>query len=215
MNLTSFQQHLRLGLFGMIMGIVLSYIGFTDFGEVHKMFLFAEHKPDLEKNPVLRWMRGHLKITTGFEGERFFVVRDGVRYATPLFLVLVLAEAGAIVDCRKALKISPGLLTASESLQRLVRRNKRPCRAQDRSLCHLASGGGVPTFCLDIRPDVARSGSISEMLGSWAADVCLLAREVYNVELSFLRYASNVGRLVRHAARRADRGFALVSVLLS
>jgi len=42
MKLTSFQQHLRLGLLGMIMGIVLSYIGFTDFGEVHKMFLFAD-----------------------------------------------------------------------------------------------------------------------------------------------------------------------------
>ena len=42
MKLTPFQQHLRLGLLGMVMGIVLSYIGFTDYGEVHKMFLFAD-----------------------------------------------------------------------------------------------------------------------------------------------------------------------------
>jgi len=62
-----------------------------------KMFLFAEHKPDLEKNPVLRWMRGHLKITTGFEAERFFVLREGIRYATPLFLVLVLIEVSDLI----------------------------------------------------------------------------------------------------------------------
>lgn len=62
-----------------------------------KMFLFAEHEPELEKNPVLRWMRGHLRITTGFEGERFFAYRGGVRYVTPLLLVLVLVEFSDII----------------------------------------------------------------------------------------------------------------------
>lgn len=62
-----------------------------------KMFLFAEHKPDLEANPVLRWMRGHLRITPGFQDERFFVVQQGVRCATPLFLVLALVEASDVV----------------------------------------------------------------------------------------------------------------------
>ena len=76
-----------------------------------KMFLFAEHKPDLEKNPVLRWMRGHLKITTGFEGERFFTVRNGVRYATPLFLVLVLVEASDVVF---ALDSIPAIFAVTE-----------------------------------------------------------------------------------------------------
>jgi tellurite resistance protein TerC len=57
-----------------------------------KMLIFADHKPDLEKNPVLRWMRGHMKISHEFHGEKFFVIKNGVRYATPLFLVLVLVE---------------------------------------------------------------------------------------------------------------------------
>ncbi len=61
-----------------------------------KMWVFADVAPDLARNPVVRWMRGHLKITDGFDGERFFVLRDEggtlVRYATPLFLVLVLVE---------------------------------------------------------------------------------------------------------------------------
>ncbi len=76
-----------------------------------KMFLFAEHKPDLEKNPALRWMRGHLKLTTGFEGERFFTVREGVRYATPLFLVLVLVEASDLVF---ALDSIPAIFAVTE-----------------------------------------------------------------------------------------------------
>src|SRR5512140_1845985 len=50
-----------------------------------KMLVFASHEPDLERNPVLRWMRGHMKITDEHHGENFFVVKQGVRYATPLF----------------------------------------------------------------------------------------------------------------------------------
>lgn len=62
-----------------------------------KMLWFADHQPDLEKNPVLKWMRGHMKITEKLEGERFFVLREGVRYATPLFLVLVLVEVTDLI----------------------------------------------------------------------------------------------------------------------
>ena len=62
-----------------------------------KMLFFAGEKPDLEKNPALRWMRGHLALTPGFEGERFWVLKDGVRTFTPLFLVLVMIGVTDIV----------------------------------------------------------------------------------------------------------------------
>ena len=66
-----------------------------------KMWWFADEKPDLEANPVVRWLRRHLRVTAGFEGERFFVSREEggklVRYATPLFLVLVLVEATDLI----------------------------------------------------------------------------------------------------------------------
>ncbi|HND79798.1 MAG TPA: TerC family protein [Accumulibacter sp.] len=62
-----------------------------------KMILFANQTPDLEKNPLLRWLRGHLRITPGFHGEAFFVRRDGILWATPMFLVLVLIEASDVV----------------------------------------------------------------------------------------------------------------------
>ena len=62
-----------------------------------KMFIFAGRAADLGKNPVLRWMRGHLRITNEYHGERFTVVQDGVRWFTPLFLVLVLIEFSDLI----------------------------------------------------------------------------------------------------------------------
>lgn len=61
-----------------------------------KMWWFAGEKPDLAKNPVVKWIRGRTNVTDELHGERFFVMKEQsgklVRYATPLFLVLVLVE---------------------------------------------------------------------------------------------------------------------------
>jgi tellurite resistance protein TerC len=62
-----------------------------------KMLVFAEQEPDLAKNPVLRWMRGHLRITRRYHGERFTVRQNGMLWFTPLFLVLVLIELSDLV----------------------------------------------------------------------------------------------------------------------
>ena len=62
-----------------------------------RMLASSNHAPDLDKNPILRWMRGHMKITREFHGEKFFVARAGIRYATPLFLTLVLVEVTDLI----------------------------------------------------------------------------------------------------------------------
>ena len=62
-----------------------------------KMLIFAERAADLSQNPVLRWMRGHMRITEEYHGERFTVVKDGVRWFTPLFLVLALIEVSDLI----------------------------------------------------------------------------------------------------------------------
>lgn len=62
-----------------------------------KMLLFANKKPELGNNPALKWLRGHIRITDKLEGERFMVVKNGVRYATPLLLVLVLVEISDLI----------------------------------------------------------------------------------------------------------------------
>jgi len=84
------QFHWLLYLFG-------AFLLFTGI----KMWWFAEEKPDLDNNPLIRWLRGHMKITDQLDGERFFVMREEsgrlVRYATPLFLVLVLVEISDVI----------------------------------------------------------------------------------------------------------------------
>ncbi|MGE7958295.1 TerC family protein [Pseudomonas sp. NPDC089530] len=62
-----------------------------------KMLLFAQQQPNLADNPLLRWIQGHLRITNGFHGERFFVKQGGRHWATPMFLVLVLIEASDLM----------------------------------------------------------------------------------------------------------------------
>jgi tellurite resistance protein TerC len=74
--------------FHWILYVFGGFLLFTGF----KMAFFAEHEPNLEKNPMLRWMRNHLRITDKLEGESFWVMKQGVRWFTPLFVVLVLVE---------------------------------------------------------------------------------------------------------------------------
>jgi len=66
-----------------------------------KMWWFADKKPDLANNPLIVWIRRHMKVTDQLHGENFFVLQpeDGrmVRYATPLFLALVLVEFSDVI----------------------------------------------------------------------------------------------------------------------
>jgi tellurite resistance protein TerC len=62
-----------------------------------RMLVMAEKTPDLEKNPMLKFARRHLRIAEGDHGEKFSVMKDGVRYVTPLFLVLILIEVTDLV----------------------------------------------------------------------------------------------------------------------
>ena len=55
-----------------------------------KMLLMAEAEPDVDKNPILRFMRRHFSITNEYHGEKFSIVRDGKRWLTPLFVIMVM-----------------------------------------------------------------------------------------------------------------------------
>ncbi|MDO7848005.1 TerC family protein [Hymenobacter sp. M29] len=52
---------------------------------------------DPENNPVVRFLSRHLPITRQMEGGRFFIKKDGLRFATPLFVVLVMVETTDVV----------------------------------------------------------------------------------------------------------------------
>jgi tellurite resistance protein TerC len=62
-----------------------------------RMLVMAEHVPDLEKNPILKFARRHLRVTKELHGERFKITQNGVKYFTPLFLVLLLIEGSDVV----------------------------------------------------------------------------------------------------------------------
>jgi len=79
--------------FAWILYVFGAFLVFTGI----KMLVFAESEPDLEQNPLLRWLRGHLRITHDFKGESFFVRQNGVLWATPMFLVLLLIEASDVI----------------------------------------------------------------------------------------------------------------------
>ena len=63
-----------------------------------KMWLIADHMPDIGNNPLLKFLRRHLRVTPQLEGNAFFVhAKDPlsgrtVRWVTPLFLALCLVE---------------------------------------------------------------------------------------------------------------------------
>ncbi len=76
--------------------ILYVFGGFLVFTGI-KMFFASEHTPDLEQNALVRWLRQHLRMTPTLQGEHFFTVQNGIRYTTPLLLVLILVEITDII----------------------------------------------------------------------------------------------------------------------
>jgi tellurite resistance protein TerC len=62
-----------------------------------KMFLFADHEPDLANNPLLKWVKKDLRVTSDYHGDKFWIMDNGVRWFTPMFLVLVLIEFSDVI----------------------------------------------------------------------------------------------------------------------
>ncbi len=74
-----------------IFGAFLVYTGI-------KMWLVADHTPDLANNPLLKFIKRHVPVTNQLHGNSFWVDQTDpatgktVRFATPLLLALVLIE---------------------------------------------------------------------------------------------------------------------------
>ena len=62
-----------------------------------KMWLAAGKEPNIEANPVLKFLRTHMKITTQFNGEKLTVMLNGVKHFTPIFVVLILIGATDVI----------------------------------------------------------------------------------------------------------------------
>jgi len=73
-----------------VFGAFLIYTG------IH-MLKGEEKKIDIETNPAITFVRKFFKITPEFHQEHFAVVKGGVRYLTPLALVLIMIESTDII----------------------------------------------------------------------------------------------------------------------
>jgi tellurite resistance protein TerC len=63
-----------------------------------KMWIIADHMPDIANNPLLKFLKKRMRVTEGLRGNAFWVHEPDfatgkvVRHATPLLLALVLIE---------------------------------------------------------------------------------------------------------------------------
>ena len=73
-----------------IFGALLIFTGYKMFG--HKNV-----KVNPDKNPLIRMVKRWMPVTSDLHGDRFFVTLDGKRFATPLFLVLILVETTDLI----------------------------------------------------------------------------------------------------------------------
>jgi tellurite resistance protein TerC len=73
-----------------VFGVFLIYTGF-------KLAFKEEEDVHPDQNPVLKLVRRFIPMTSTYEGDHFFVIRDAKRYATPLFAVLVVVETTDLI----------------------------------------------------------------------------------------------------------------------
>lgn len=84
---------LLLGALHFVIYIFGAFLIFTGLHFLKK----EEHAPDLHQHPVVRFANRIFRVAPAYDGQRFFLRRDGVLFATPLFIVLLLIETTDLV----------------------------------------------------------------------------------------------------------------------
>ena len=57
-----------------------------------KMIVKRNEELHPERNPIVKWFKKLMPVTNEYRGDKFFVRENGLRMATPLFVVLLLVE---------------------------------------------------------------------------------------------------------------------------
>jgi len=73
-----------------IFGAILIYSGYS-------MAFIEEKEVHPEKNRTLRIFKRFFKTTTEFQGDKFIIKKDGIKYATPLLVCLIVIESTDLV----------------------------------------------------------------------------------------------------------------------
>jgi tellurite resistance protein TerC len=62
-----------------------------------KMIVKREEEIHPERNPVVKWFKKLMPVTSDYRADKFFVRENGIRMATPLFVVLLLVEISDVI----------------------------------------------------------------------------------------------------------------------
>lgn len=62
-----------------------------------KMYWAAGQEPDMDRNPILRWITSHLPLIRRYHGEALWIGQGSRRKYTPLFVVLVMIAVTDVI----------------------------------------------------------------------------------------------------------------------
>lgn len=122
------QKHaLMIGILGaIVLRAILIFVGAALIQRYHWILYFfgaflvytgiqmvraPNDEADFEANPMMRWMRGHLRLSKEFNGAKLTVVKGGVRWFTPMFVVIALL---AVTDVIFAVDSIPAIFAITE-----------------------------------------------------------------------------------------------------
>ena len=79
--------------FAWIIYIFGAFLVFTGI----KMYFQKNEGIDPDKNPVVRFFKKFIPVTDEYNKEKFFLIKNGKRFATPLFIVLLMVETTDLI----------------------------------------------------------------------------------------------------------------------
>lgn len=94
--------------------VLYIFAAFLVFTGVKMLMMKDDGEPDIGQNPVLKFLKGHIRLTHELHGDKFFVrlphgkTGKAVLFATPLFLALAVVE---FVDLIFAVDSIPAILS--------------------------------------------------------------------------------------------------------
>jgi tellurite resistance protein TerC len=107
------QRVLILGVLGaIVLRAIMIFIGAALIAQFHwvlyifgafllltgaKMLWAAGQEPDMDKNPILRWITGHLPLVRRYHGEALWIGQGKRRKYTPLFVVLIMIAVTDVI----------------------------------------------------------------------------------------------------------------------
>lgn len=87
------------------LGFFLMYTG------IKMLFSSDDDEIDPENNIILKLTNKFIRVTKNYEGDKFFVRKEGILYATPLFIVVLIVESTDVVFAVDSIPTILGITT--------------------------------------------------------------------------------------------------------